>query len=70
MMDDPRRGEQAPDQRAGLCPTCTHVQGVTNDRGSRFYLCRLSFTDRSFRRYPTLPVLACPGYVPAPQRPG
>jgi len=36
---------------------------VTSSRGSRFYLCRLSFTDPRFARYPTLPVLACSGYI-------
>jgi hypothetical protein len=63
MMDDSRGCGQASGERAGLCASCAHVQVVASDRGSRFYLCRLSLTDPRFRRYPPLPVLACPGYV-------
>jgi hypothetical protein len=49
-------------ERAGLCATCVHAQVVTSSRGSTFYLCRLSFTDPRFPRYPPLPVLRCAGY--------
>lgn len=59
MMNDPRRFGQA---EAGLCSRCTWAQVVTNARGSRFYLCRLSFTDPRFVRYPTLPVIECQGF--------
>jgi 3-isopropylmalate/(R)-2-methylmalate dehydratase small subunit len=38
-------------------------------RGSRFYLCRLSFRDPRFPRYPPIPVVRCAGYEPAPQSP-
>jgi hypothetical protein len=37
---------------------------ITNDRGSRFYLCELSFTDPRYPRYPVIPIVACPGYRP------
>jgi hypothetical protein len=53
------------DERAGLCARCVHVQVITSARGSRFYLCRLSFKDDNFPRYPILPVLACSGFVDA-----
>ena len=66
MMNDSHGSGQASDDRAGLCASCAHVQIITNDRGSRFYLCRLSFTDPRFRRYPAIPVVACPGYDPEP----
>ena len=66
MMNDSHGGGQAPDGRAGLCGSCAHVQIITNARGSRFYLCRLSFTDPRFTRYPSIPVVACPGYDPRP----
>ena len=46
----------------GLCATCAHAEVITSSRDSTFYLCRLSFTDPRFRKYPPLPVLACPGY--------
>jgi hypothetical protein len=49
---------------AGLCDTCTHVQIITSSKGSSFVLCRLSEVDPAFRRYPRLPVIACPGYLP------
>jgi hypothetical protein len=48
--------------RAGLCASCAHVQIVASSRGSIFYMCRLSETNPAFKRYPSLPVLACPGY--------
>jgi hypothetical protein len=50
---------------AGLCDRCANVQRVTSARGSRFYLCRLSFADPRFPRYPTIPVLSCSGFSPA-----
>ena len=48
----------------GLWGRCEHAQEIVNDRGSRFYLCRLSATDPRFPRYPRLPVLACEGFRP------
>jgi hypothetical protein len=60
--------DRAPDRQvsnpAGLCSRCVHVQLVHSARGSTFYLCRLSFTDPRFPRYPPLPVLACGGFQP------
>jgi hypothetical protein len=38
------------------------MQRVTSARGSTFYLCRLSFADARFPRYPPIPVLACAGF--------
>jgi hypothetical protein len=46
----------------GLCESCRHVRIVRSDRGSVFYLCQLSLVDARFRKYPSLPVLACAGY--------
>ncbi len=46
----------------GLCSDCEHARIIRSDRGSIFYLCRLSATDPSFPKYPRLPVLSCPGY--------
>jgi hypothetical protein len=61
MMNDSRRDEQD----AGLCGRCRNVQIVTSQRGSRFYLCRLSATDPRFPKYPRLPVLECAGFDPS-----
>jgi hypothetical protein len=47
---------------AGLCATCAHARVISNDRGSRFFLCELARTDPRFARYPRLPVLACVGW--------
>jgi len=43
------------DAEPGLCWRCRHCQVVDTAR-SRFYLCRRSFTDPRFRKYPVLPV--------------
>jgi hypothetical protein len=51
------------DAEPGLCGRCRHCQVVDTGR-SRFYLCRRSFTDPRFRKYPVLPVWACAGYEP------
>jgi hypothetical protein len=62
MMNDSQGDGQANDGRAGLCATCAHVNIIASDRGSRFYMCRLSSTDPRFPRYPLIPVAACAGY--------
>jgi hypothetical protein len=46
----------------GLCFDCRHARVIRSDRGSIFYLCRLSATDPRFAKYPRLPVLSCAGY--------
>jgi hypothetical protein len=47
---------------AGLCDSCIHQRIVKNTRGSTFSLCERSRTDKSFPRYPRLPVRSCRGY--------
>jgi hypothetical protein len=51
-------------QGAGLCGRCAHAHVIHNDRGSRFYLCRLSAVDARFPKYPRLPVIQCTGFSP------
>ena len=46
----------------GLCGTCEHAQVITSARGSTFSLCKLSFVDSKFAKYPVLPVRQCAGY--------
>jgi hypothetical protein len=46
----------------GLCGACRHAQIIRSDRGSIFYLCRLSFAQPQFPKYPRLPVIQCEGY--------
>jgi hypothetical protein len=50
----------------GLCFDCEHARVIRSDRGSIFFLCRLSATDSRFAKYPRLPVLSCPGYRQKP----
>jgi len=58
MSDDP-----SPDvSRAGLCASCAHLRLIRSGRGSTFYLCGRSTTDRRFAKYPRLPVSSCPGH--------
>ena len=64
MMNDPRAGGQLRDPAVGLCGACANVQVVESARGPRYYLCRLSFADPAFPRYPRLPVISCAGFVP------
>jgi len=47
----------------GLCENCQFCRVIQSDRGSVFYLCERSLTDPAYRKYPRLPVVACPGYV-------
>jgi hypothetical protein len=56
--DEARRARDA----AGLCADCRHAQKVVSDRGANFYLCKLSFGNPSFAKYPALPVRSCAGY--------
>jgi len=51
------------DPSIGLCSDCQHCRIVQSER-SAFYMCRLSFTNPEYRKYPPLPVLRCPGYLP------
>jgi hypothetical protein len=46
----------------GLCGACRHVRPVRTRKGSTFLLCRRAESDPSFRKYPPLPVLSCPGF--------
>ncbi|HUZ86844.1 MAG TPA: hypothetical protein VNF26_07820 [Candidatus Baltobacterales bacterium] len=52
----------------GLCVTCRHSRRVPGSR-STFWMCERSLTDRSFPRYPKLPVLRCRGFEPDPVKP-
>ena len=47
---------------AGLCERCRHQQLIRNTRGSEFSLCLRARTDPRYRKYPPLPVMACPGF--------
>lgn len=49
----------------GLCGCCEHARLVTSPRGTVFRLCERSRVDAAYARYPILPRLQCPGYVPS-----
>jgi hypothetical protein len=58
--------DQIPAQpNPGLCQNCQHIRRMESDRGSVFIMCKLSFEDSRFAKYPRLPVLSCGGYRPA-----
>jgi hypothetical protein len=46
----------------GLCKDCRHANPVRSAHDAVYYLCRLSFDDARFPKYPRLPVLFCEGY--------
>lgn len=48
----------------GLCLDCVDGARLASRRGSVFWRCARSARDAAFARYPGLPVLRCPGYVP------
>ena len=50
----------------GLCQNCTFLRKVENSKGSKFFLCRRSVEDKSFPKYPPLPVVSCPGFTKLP----
>lgn len=60
-------GRKALGAEPGLCATCVHREIVRSPR-SAFVRCRLADTDPRFSRFPTLPVLACAGYVRRPEK--
>lgn len=47
---------------ATLCESCARCKVVVSGTGSRFFLCKLSQTDRRFAKYPPQPVVRCSGY--------
>jgi len=48
----------------GLCQNCQHARRIESERGSVFLMCKLSFEDPQFAKYPRLPVLVCAGHRP------
>jgi len=53
------------EQVRGLCASCMYAREIVSDHGSHFVLCRLSFSDERFSKYPHLPVHSCAGYAQA-----
>ena len=53
------------DRVRGLCASCMYAREIVSHRSSRFVLCRLSFSDERFSKYPRLPVHTCSGYARA-----
>jgi hypothetical protein len=58
------KNDKPPKLNPGLCGNCQHSRRIESDRGSIFFMCKLSFEDSRFVKYPRLPVLACSGYQP------
>ncbi len=51
-----------PSAEVGLCAQCRHAAAQRNARGSGFLRCLRAESDRSYPRYPPLPVEDCPGF--------
>lgn len=58
MTSSPERFGAQP----GLCAVCAHARTNTTRRGTTYLRCGRAATDDRFAKYPTLPVLACPGF--------
>lgn len=52
------------DPSVGQCSVCRHARRVVSARGSTFWRCARAGDDPRFRKYPPLPVIACPGFEP------
>lgn len=52
-----------PDPAVGLCARCRFAVVQRGARDSRFWRCGRADGDPAFRRYPSLPVSNCPGYL-------
>ncbi|MCZ2110152.1 MAG: hypothetical protein LC118_11405, partial [Dehalococcoidia bacterium] len=46
----------------GLCRSCIHATVIRSDKGATFWMCTLAKSDPHFRKYPSLPVVRCPGF--------
>jgi hypothetical protein len=56
------RDSEPDPERAGLCADCRHMRLITSDRAATFYMCQRSASDKTFPKYPRLPVVQCKGY--------
>ena len=65
MGHDNMSTKEDPDNmNVGLCARCRHARQLVTPR-SRFWFCERSRQDKSFERYPRLPMLSCRGFEPA-----
>jgi hypothetical protein len=55
-------GGDASEAEVGLCARCASASVQRNRRGSSFWRCRAADRDPRLRRYPPLPVRACPAW--------
>ena len=61
-MHDPDTDTRRHVLGAMLCNSCEWQRVVVSGRGSAFSMCRKSAVDGRFRKYPSLPVMACDGF--------
>ena len=45
-----------------LCHHCEHMREITSGKGTRFFLCQKSLSDRQYPKYPPQPVVQCAGF--------
>jgi hypothetical protein len=60
-MAKARETGSADEETVGVCVRCAHAARQTSARGGAFWRCRRADADPAYRRYPVLPVRACPG---------
>jgi hypothetical protein len=53
----------------GLCGTCRMARRIGTAKGSTFFRCNRAEDDPAYPKYPPLPVLVCPGYLPGGRPP-
>ncbi len=61
------------DTDPGLCANCAYRREIRSDRGSVFLQCLRWLKEPQYPKYPSLPVLRCPGFeraVKSPSHPG
>jgi hypothetical protein len=61
-VDTAAKDEATMTTYSGLCADCRFMRMIRSDRGSTFLFCERSAIDKSFPKYPRLPVLQCRGY--------
>jgi hypothetical protein len=68
-MTEAAGGPSAHEAEFGLCASCMHARIFRSGKGVSYVSCERSRTDAGFPRFPSVPVLRCPGFEPVPEDP-
>ncbi len=47
----------------GICQNCKFLKTIFSGKGSTFIQCKQHFIDKTFPKYPRLPVTICSGFI-------